>query len=527
VTSRYSSLFPYHLIYSFSESSMKGDGGRASRRISYNLNLPLSPLPGEKFRDDSPSPSFDKEKYSGPDLRSSDKDTRSSSEVSEKGSGLSFKPAPKPTPVIVGRSTKFWTWFSPYRQLLFLVVTVQALMILVTLITGWNFARTHISELACGNMLVAITIRSEWVMRLIYWTSIKFFRNWAPLKLKVFVVGILYHIGGLHSGCGISAMMWLVISWAYHLLDRHLYHYLVLASLFLSMIVAFLICVLATPLVRGLHHNVFEITHRFLGWLGIITSLIFVLTSSWWDVDAQSWRTSGKHLMWQKDFWLMIAIIPLIVGQWITVRNVPVTVQSPSGKASIIRVPGGLTSGLHTRISRGGLREWHIFGSISEGKQADCHYIVMAVQGGFTGAMNKDQPETLYTKTWKPCGLPYFSRLFNRGVAICTGSGIGAVGSTCIQHDDWFLIWIGGDLEKTYGLDFMNFITSKIPAHRLLIWDTKGPLGRPDVNIELENVYKQWDAQIALFIGSPALNKSVLRTSRARGIPVFGSIWDA
>ncbi|PLW10823.1 hypothetical protein PCANC_23345 [Puccinia coronata f. sp. avenae] len=189
--------------------------------------------------------------------------------------------------------------------------------------------------------------------------------------------------------------------------------------------------------------------------------------------------------------------------------------------ASVIRVPGGLTSGLHTRISRGGLREWHIFGSVSEGKQADCHYIVMAVQGGFTRAMNKDQPETLYTKTWKPCGLPYFSRLFDKGVAICTGSGIGAVGSTCIQHQDWFLIWIGGDLEKTYGTDFMNFIKSRIPPERLLIWDTKGPLGRPDVNVELEKVYKQWNAQVALFIGSPALNKSVLRTSRARGIPVF------
>ncbi|KAA1106730.1 hypothetical protein PGTUg99_015280 [Puccinia graminis f. sp. tritici] len=151
----------------------------------------------------------------------------------------------------------------------------------------------------------------------------------------------------------------------------------------------------------------------------------------------------------------------------------------------------------------------------------------MAVQGGFTRAMNKDQPETLYTKTWKPCGLPYFSRLFNRGVAICTGSGIGAVGSTCIQHGDWFLIWIGADLEKTYGSEFINFIKSKIEPERLLIWDTKGPLGRPDVNVELEKVYKQWNAQVALFIGSPALNKSVLRTSRARGIPVFGSIWDA
>ncbi|EHS64359.1 uncharacterized protein PGTG_22183 [Puccinia graminis f. sp. tritici CRL 75-36-700-3] len=152
----------------------------------------------------------------------------------------------------------------------------------------------------------------------------------------------------------------------------------------------------------------------------------------------------------------------------------------PSNKASIIRVPGGLTSGLHTRVSRGGLREWHIFGSISEGKHADCHYIVMAVQGGFTRAMNEDQPETL---------------LFHRGVAICTGSGIGAVGSTCIQHDDWFLIWIGADLESTYGTEFMDFIKSKIQPERLLIWDTRGPLGRPDVNVELERVYKQWNAQ--------------------------------
>jgi hypothetical protein len=44
-------------------------------------------------------------------------------------------------------------------------------------------------------------------------------------------------------------------------------------------------------------------------------------------------------------------------------RNTTPLEQS-SDKASVIRVPGGLTSGLHTRISLGGLREWHIFGSI-------------------------------------------------------------------------------------------------------------------------------------------------------------------
>ncbi|PLW17755.1 hypothetical protein PCANC_06889 [Puccinia coronata f. sp. avenae] len=503
---------------------MNGVKGRISRQN--NTSFPLSPLINEKRLTVISFPSSDISQTTCPVGEcgsSEEKEARCSAEVSEKDSVVSPRPDPKPRPlpVTVGRSVKFWTWFSPYRQMLFLVVTVQAVMILFTLFSGGSFARNQLSALVTGNMLVAITVRSEWVIRFFYWVSIKFFRRWTPLKFRVLVVAILYHIGGLHSGCGISAMMWLVLSWGYHIMDRHLYHYLVLASLFLSMIVAFTICALATPLVRALNHNIFEITHRFLGWLGIITSFVFVITSSWWDVEKQSWRPSGKHLVRQEDLWFMIAIIPLVVGQWITVRNVPVTVQSPCRKASVIRVPGGLTSGLHTRISRGGLREWHIFGSVSEGKQADCHYIVMAVQGGFTRAMNKDQPETLYTKTWKPCGLPYFSRLFDKGVAICTGSGIGAVGSTCIQHQDWFLIWIGGDLEKTYGTDFMNFIKSRIPPERLLIWDTKGPLGRPDVNVELEKVYKQWNAQVALFIGSPALNKSVLRTSRARGIPVF------
>lgn len=85
--------------------------------------------------------------------------------------------------------------------------------------------------------------------------------------------------------------------------------------------------------------------------------------------------------------------------------------------------------------------------------------------------------------------------MFTKGVAICTGSGIGAVGSTCIQHDDWYLIWIGADLEKTYGKDLMNLITRKIEPHRLLIWDTKGSLGRPDVNVELARVFKLWNAQ--------------------------------
>ncbi|KAH9816768.1 hypothetical protein DFH28DRAFT_890589 [Melampsora americana] len=320
--------------------------------------------------------------------------------------------APKPPPVHLSDSVKFWTWFSPYRQILIFTIAIQLVAIMVTLSGAWIYPRTHISAMVGGNMLVAVAIRSEWVMRFLYWSSIKLIRGWAPMKLRVLVVAFLYHIGtliiptqcslcGLHSGCGVGAMMWLGLSWSYHLLNRELYHSLVLGTLFLSLAIVVTTCIVATPLVRAMYHNAFEMTHRFLGWAGILSSLAFVITSSWWDINTHSWKTSTSYLVHLEEFWYVIALFPLVIGQWITVRHVPVTVTAPSSKASVIRVPGGLTSGVHTRVSRGGLREWHIFGSVSEGRNSDCHYIVMAVQGGFTRAMNKDQPAKLYTKTWK------------------------------------------------------------------------------------------------------------------------------
>ncbi|KAA1075544.1 hypothetical protein PGTUg99_023732 [Puccinia graminis f. sp. tritici] len=137
--------------------------------------------------------------------------------------------------------------------------------------------------------------------------------------------------------------------------------------------------------------------------------------------------------------------------------------------------------------------------------------------------LNVDKPVTLYTKRWKPCGLPYFSRLFKRGLAMCTGSGIGAVASTCIQHDNWFLIWIGPNLEKTYGKEIMQLICDRIPESRRLIWDTRGPLGRPDVVRLLQNTYLYWEAEVTLFVGSPEMNSNVLQSCRALKTPVFVS----
>ncbi|CAH7677647.1 hypothetical protein BY996DRAFT_4573085 [Phakopsora pachyrhizi] len=429
---------------------------------------------------------------------------------------------------VIRHRTRLSTWFTPYRKIFVLVMSANLVGCILELSGVWPWAGVNLTTIVVGYILIAILVRNEWFLRLLYWCSIKVFRPaLIPVWFRVKVVGILYHIGGLHSGSGIAALLWILVAFYRHFshLDRH--HPIVLISLAICLGCILLTCITAFPVFRGPHHNVFELVHRFVGWFGIISTFIFVIASSAWDSKYHRWDVSTGRLVVHPELWFLVAIFLLIISSWITTSKVPVQIYTSSEKASVIRLPGGLTSGLHTRISKGGLQEWHIFGSISEGKHADCHYVVAAVQGEFTKMLNTEKPQMLYTKTWKPCGLPYFSRMFHKGVAICTGSGIGAVGSTCIQHNDWFLVWIGPDLEKTYGKEIMNLICEKISPERRVIWDTRGPLGRPKVFQLLQNVYKSWNAEVALFIGSPDLNKQVLQSSRALKLPVFGSIWDA
>lgn len=71
---------------------------------------------------------------------------------------------------------------------------------------------------------------------------------------------------------------------------------------------------------------------------------------------------------------------------------------------------------------------------------------------------------------------------------ICTGTGIGAALSTCLQSPNWFLIWIGSDQEKTFGPTISGLIHRHIGPERLLLWDSKLRGGRPDTMKILKEV---------------------------------------
>jgi hypothetical protein len=92
--------------------------------------------------------------------------------------------------------TTLLTWFTPYRQLFVLTFGLNFAGAVSVLSGYWPWAFRHLTPMVVGNVLFAIGIRSEWVLRFLYWLTIKTFRpTLFPLWLRVNVVGILYHIG--------------------------------------------------------------------------------------------------------------------------------------------------------------------------------------------------------------------------------------------------------------------------------------------------------------------------------------------
>jgi len=161
--------------------------------------------------------------------------------------------------------------------------------------------------------------------------------------------------------------------------------------------------------------------------------------------------------------------------------------------------------------------------------------MVVGVQGDWTRGIVSDPPTHLYTREMKFAGLPYLSTLFKKGIMICTGSGIGAVLSTCIQLDNWFLIWIGADLEKTFGNELMGMVDRNllcpmvkgnekanekdshagggVRGRRCILFDTKKEGCRPDTVKMLKDVYVAFQAEGTLLLSSLSRYGQVLTAS--------------
>ncbi|KAG5748887.1 hypothetical protein H9Q69_012544 [Fusarium xylarioides] len=123
-------------------------------------------------------------------------------------------------------------------------------------------------------------------------------------------------------------------------------------------------------------------------------------------------------------------------------------------------------------------------------------------------------------------GIGHASAMFKRGIRICTGTGIGAALSTCIQSKNWFLIWIGSDQLNTFGTTISRLIHDNIEPDRMILWDTKERGGRPNTMQLLRDTWNNFGAEVIFITSNMKGNDEMMQGCREEGMHAFGTLWD-
>jgi hypothetical protein len=123
-------------------------------------------------------------------------------------------------------------------------------------------------------------------------------------------------------------------------------------------------------------------------------------------------------------------------------------------------------------------------------------------------------------------GVGNCSAMFKRGIRICTGTGIGAALSTCIQSPNWFLIWIGSDQERTFGSTVTGLIHKHIEPERMILWDSKKRGGRPDTMELLRDTWTRFGAEVIFITSNSQGNDEMMQGCAKEGMHAFGTLWD-
>nr|KYP43295.1 hypothetical protein KK1_035251 [Cajanus cajan] len=358
--------------------------------------------------------------------------------------------------------------FTVYKRLFVMCLALNVTGLVLASTGHFPYARNRAALFSIGNILALTLCRSEAFLRVVFWVAVKTLgRSWVPLFLKTATTSLLQSLGGIHSGCGVSSIAWLVYALVLTLKDRDNTSTLIIGVSSSILALLCLTSLAAFPLVRHLHHNVFERTHRFAGWMALCLLWAFIMLTISYDPKSRSYsKELGSRVVKSQEFWVTVGITVLIIMPWLTVRRVGVKVSSASGHASMIRFEGGIKAGILGRISPSPLSEWHAFGIISDGKKE--HMMLAGAVGDFTKSLG---------------------------------------------------------IEQNFGKEIKEMV-SGYPKEKVILHDT-AVLGRPNVSHLSVSAAKNWGVEVVIVTSNPEGSRDVVNACKQVGIAAFGPIWDS
>ncbi|EWG53403.1 hypothetical protein FVEG_11841 [Fusarium verticillioides 7600] len=429
-----------------------------------------------------------------------------------------------------------WRWlrytaFSAYRKL-FGLIFLSNLTVLIFLL--WesrnnNFfpSPSKVATAVASNLLCAVLVRQDYVVNAIFFVCSRVPTSF-PLSIRRHFARV-YHNGGVHSGCAVSATAWWFMYTISTSRDFLLETYqppikcVVLALTYVILLLLCFILAMAYPSVRMKMHDQFEWAHRFVGWFSVALVWAHVITST----AATATEPLGDALAKNPTIYLLSLITLSIALPWARLRRVNVRPEPLSNHAVRLHfdfcTPGPCTS-RGVRITDRPMIEWHAFAAIPE-PSGKGFSIIVSKAGDWTKRIIEKPPTSIWTRGTPASGVLAVAPLFKKVVLVATGSGIGPCMPVIMERRvPCHVVWSTKNPLSTYGQEILDTILAM--DSEAIIWDTDKK-GRPDMVKLAYQAYKESGAECVCIISNRSTTAKVVYQLESRGIPAYGPILDS
>eukprot|EP00927_Polykrikos_kofoidii_P077840 TRINITY_DN74749_c0_g1_i1.p1 TRINITY_DN74749_c0_g1~~TRINITY_DN74749_c0_g1_i1.p1 ORF type:complete len:602 (+),score=55.17 TRINITY_DN74749_c0_g1_i1:33-1808(+) len=315
----------------------------------------------------------------------------------------------------------------------------------------------------------------------------------SPHTTKKYINKMTYNIGGVHTGCSFFVVIMAAGNVVFGAVAISKGKESSIETSFLAVAVALdalllvsllVLTIAAMPRVRHRNHDLFEYSHRFVGWtIGVIVlaRLVIVLAVAHRPTHAPSLYFSALSLL-------------LLAWPWVLMSKRKVTIKSPSNMVCLLMWdcrPWFSCAGTAGRVSFAWTHDYHPFALLNNvvpGKAT----MAVASAGDWTRSCNKKgadvdadgnpvypaaagKEHTMLVRRFAVPGFMYLVRTYKRVVCIGTGAGIAPIASYLPDPSvEMMILWVGRDFEATYGALY-DFVA----RHKdIVLINTRAPPGK-------------------------------------------------
>ena len=424
-----------------------------------------------------------------------------------------------------------WTFLSVYRRLNILVLlpNVIAMIVLGVQQNLLNLSPDTVATAVAANIAASVLIRQELLINLLF-IIFSNLPKWLPLRIRRLSAKI-YHLGGVHSGAGIAAVVWfglfnhVVVNIPQNILSGGAKLAIWTITFILDVLLVSTL-VLAHPHLRAKMHNLFEMVHRFAGWtaVGLFWALIIILSNAQRKA-LQPQPLMPEMLIKAPTFWLLIVITMSLAFPWLRLRRVPVHAEPLSDHA--IRLHFTYTNAplcSAPRMSDNPLKEWHAFAGIPE-EDGNGFSVIVSKAGDWTANIIHNPPTHIWVRGIPTRGVLHVAKVFRKLVLVATGSGIGPILSLLYARKlDCRILWSTPDPETTYKKSILDHVRHGDPD-AIIINTTIS--GRPNLVQQAYELYTSSDAEAVFIISNPRVTRKFVYALESRGVPTFAPIFDS